>query len=186
MDMLENAVREFVRGSSHEALLKAFRFFELVIEYQLAQAYNFFEPQNDTKKQAERWRQIAKQWGERRKIAGVEALKKVRAREEIFYSLDAEIILELLDDELYKSIVHLLREASSSLSDLRDVRNESPWYHGREGVKAGVVSPDKVKAVLQAAYQVLSQLKREHKDEDWAGLERLLRPYEYDPLTLLA
>jgi len=109
VDMLENAVREFVRGSPHEALLKAFRFFELVMEYQLAQGYNFFEPKNDTKEQAKRWKQIAKQEGKRRKVAGVELLKRVRAREEIFYGLDDEIILELLKDSLYKSMVHLLK-----------------------------------------------------------------------------
>jgi len=72
------------------------------------------------------------------------------------------------------------------LSDLRGVRNESSWYHGREGVKPGVVSADKVKAVPKAAYQVLEQLKKKHKDKDWTGLERVLRSYEYNPLDLLA
>lgn len=187
VDMLENAVREFVRGRPHEALLKAFRFFELVMEYQLAQAYNFFEPTRDKPKEANRWKEIAKQWGRRRKIsAPVETLNKIRLGEEIFYSLDAEILLDLLGDSLYKSMVYLLNQARLSLSDLREARNKSSWYHGREGVKPGVVDPDKIKAVLQAAYRVLEQLKRKHKDEDWTGLERVLRPYEYDPLALLA
>lgn len=188
VDMLGNAVREFVRRRPHEALLKTFRFFELVMEYQLAQAYNFFEPTRDTK-EANRWKEIAKQWGRRRgrKIsAPVETLNKMRVGEEIFYSLDAEILLDLLGDSLYKSMVHLLEQAGLSLSDLREVRNKSSWYHGREGVKPGVVSPDKVIAVLRAAYRVLEQLKKKHKDEDWTGLERVLRPYDYKPLDLLA
>lgn len=189
IDMLENSVRELVRGRKHECLMKVYRFYEMILEWRLAEAYGFFETKRAGNLTAA-WSRIVNTWFVKKKLVSQQeaekTLEKIRHGGEDFYGHDMELILGQLKDRTLARLQEGLRHLDLSMQQLRTIRNESPFYHGLETGKQAV-KDKQLQGLVQLGYALLEDLVQVHaiSAADLGTLQLLTRPFSYDPLTLL-
>lgn len=199
-DMLERAVRDLRRGRKHDVALKLFRFFEMLLEWRLGQAYKFFvDPAQDNAEAKTRWQSVATCYYQkifekaaRLSYTQVDAerdLQAFRRQERYYYVADLQMILECLEDPICQKIKEELEALSLTLLELRDLRNQSPLMHGYRGIdveKGAFKGEQTIRKLISIGYQLIEFLieQEELNAEEWKTLQVVLRPYPYDPLTI--
>lgn len=212
VDMLENSVRELSRGRKHECLLKLYRFYEMLLHWRLAKTYNFFAKER-SEELARAWPEITKIWAQKKHLKSPEdaeeELERIRRGKEDFYGREMERILDPLKDRILAKLQGGLDELKLNTQKLRAIRNDSPFYHGLETNKRAVTN-SQLHGLIQLSYSLLQSLADSSNTlsqqgrrkqgleslqalritadvsaEELETLQRLIRPFSYDPLTLL-
>jgi hypothetical protein len=193
-------VRDLRRGRKHDVVLKLFRFFEMLLEWRLGQAYNFFsDPAKDDAEVKKRWQRVADCYckkifekSARRSYTAVDAeqgLQGFRRQERYYYVGDLQMILECLKDPLCEKVHEELKALGLTLLGLRDLRNPSPLMHGYRGidVEKGVFKGEQtIQQLIRAAYELINFLIEQEtlSQDEWKRLKVVLRPFDYDPLAV--